>query len=68
MNPDTGEVYEGEPKKGDVRLDPFLLPREYLMRNQQSDPDRVTKILAQAEQRRQDRKAKRLKAAYEARG
>lgn len=64
MNPDTGEVYEGEPKRaGDVRLDRFLLPPEYLLRGQPSEPERVAKILADAEVRRQRRNAKRLQFA-----
>lgn len=37
-----------------------LLPADYLMRNQPSEPERVEKIKAQAEDRRKQRNLKRL--------
>lgn len=37
-----------------------VLPADYLMRNQPSEPERVEKIKAQAEHRRQQRNIKRL--------
>lgn len=79
MNPDTGEVYEGEPRKeGDVALLPFILdskvqdiyrrgadvlPPEYLLCNQ-SEPERVEKIKSQATDRQLRRNLKRLQAFH----
>lgn len=40
-----------------------LLPAEYLMRNQPSEPQRVERIKAQAEDRRKQRNRKRLRKA-----
>lgn len=63
MNTDTGEVYEGEPRRPqDVRLDPFLMPREYLMRNQPSDPAVVDRIKKAALDKIERRKLKRVQS------